>query len=289
MLSAVLMILKILGLVLLGIFAVMIFLITLALFVPVRYRITGFRKNRDEVPVHVQARITWLFSAIRVIASYPEAIYLKVKVFFLPIFRFPEERKQKTEEARKKKEYNQANVRMQDMSAKEEIHEETDQRTRIEKKKAWKTPEKKNILKKIFEKIRYTILGMCAKIKDAVFSVNRYRDILKSREFQSAFSLCSGQLYKIYRHVRPTRVKAKITVGAKDPSATGQIFEIYSMLYPFIGNDILVTPDFEHTVLEGNFYIKGRISMYVLLLAAWKIYQDKNIRKLILLLKREED
>jgi hypothetical protein len=139
----------------------------------------------------------------------------------------------------------------------------------------------------LFNKIRYTTKEIYAKIKDVVENISYYVEIIKSDRFKKAIKLCWRQLGAIVRSIRPTKLKAQLVFGTGDPASTGQILEFYSILYPFIGNNVVITPDFEAKIMEGEFLIKGRVTVIVLLRAAWTIYRDKNIRKLIKLLKRE--
>ena len=48
-----------------------------------------------------------------------------------------------------------------------------------------------------------------------------------------------------------------------------------------------IEPDFEEQIVEGETYIKGRIFVIVLLVAAWKLYFDKDLRKMLKSLKKE--
>lgn len=50
----------------------------------------------------------------------------------------------------------------------------------------------------------------------------------------------------------------------------------------------MIEPDFENQVVEGTFFIKGRITLVVLVCAAIKLYFDEDIRHFLKRFKREE-
>ena len=76
--------------------------------------------------------------------------------------------------------------------------------------------------------------------------------------------------------------------GTGDPSSTGQLLSVYGMLYPFIGNHVFLQTDFENQIVEGDLYIKGKIKIWVFLWAAFKLFIDKDLRRVLKLLKKEE-
>ena len=73
----------------------------------------------------------------------------------------------------------------------------------------------------------------------------------------------------------------------EDPATTGQIVAAYGILYPLVGGSVFLQPEFEEKVIEGDVYIKGKITGIIFLIAGLKIALDKNIWRLIKLLKKE--
>ena len=142
--------------------------------------------------------------------------------------------------------------------------------------------------KQFFAKITYTIRNFYAKIidtrqkaSDITAKITDFIEKLKSDEVKQALSLCFGQLLKIWKSIRPKKIRVHIVVGMEDPAATGKILEFYSILYPYIGKHVNIRPDFDHPIIHGDFLIRGQVISYVVLLAAFKIYRDKNIRKVM--------
>ena len=49
-----------------------------------------------------------------------------------------------------------------------------------------------------------------------------------------------------------------------------------------ISDYVKLTPNFEPGIhASGDLYLKGRIRLFGILLRAWRVYRDKNIRKVL--------
>ena len=71
------------------------------------------------------------------------------------------------------------------------------------------------------------------------------------------------------------------------------LFVIYKMcirdrLYPVIGETVHISPDFEEARLEGDFDIRGRVRIAVVLDVVLRIILDKKTWRFIRQLKKEE-
>lgn len=136
--------------------------------------------------------------------------------------------------------------------------------------------------------IEYTIQELCGKIKSTMENIRYYANLLQGETFRSAFRNAKGQLFRILKMVRPRKCRINLLIGLDDPAGTGQIMAVYGMLYPLIGQHVFIQADFEEKIVEGDLYIKGKITAIVFLIAALKLYMDKNVRKLLKMLKRED-
>lgn len=151
-----------------------------------------------------------------------------------------------------------------------------------------KLKEKIMQIRRIFQKIWYTLTGICDKIKTIWENIEYYIGILQSDTFKQAFSLCKDELSSVFSYIRPRKFQADVTIGMDDPAATGKILSYYGMLYPFIGSSVNVVSDFERKRLEGTVFIKGKIRLFTFVKAALRIYFNKDIRKLLKLFKKED-
>ena len=50
------------------------------------------------------------------------------------------------------------------------------------------------------------------------------------------------------------------------------------MMYPLIGEYTELQPDFERRILKGNACIEGRFRVIYVLIVAWNLIWDKNVR-----------
>lgn len=134
--------------------------------------------------------------------------------------------------------------------------------------------------------IEYTIGKICDKIKEIIENIRYYTEVLKSKTFRSAWAVSKKQLLRILRMLKPRVCRVNVLAGTGDPAGTGQLLAFYGMLYPWIGNCVSVEADFENKVMEGSLFIKGRVRVIVFLLAAFQLFINKNIRRLLKMLKR---
>lgn len=295
MISVLLSILKILGIILLILLGILLIFLLLVLFVPVRYRVSAERNIAKEQALHAQVKITWLFHILNMRYFYPEAAYLRVRVFFFTVFRSDREKKspekKKSETPSGASEIKEAEP---SSGASEKKEAETASGTAGEKETDHKdkTEEsRKHFFKGLFsalKNIKYTIHKIYDKIKHILKNIEYYLKVIRSETFQRAFGVCSTQILALLNSIRPKKMKGNLVIGTGDPASTGQILAVYGMLYPVIGDHINVTPDFERQIVEGNLFIKGRITVWRLLKTAWKVYFNRDIRRVIKLLKREE-
>ena len=86
----------------------------------------------------------------------------------------------------------------------------------------------------------------------------------------------------ILLHIAPKKYSGELSFGMKDPSLTGGICALISPIYVQIADKLQLYPDFEGELkVGGHGYMKGRIRLWGILIRAWRLYRDKNIRKVI--------
>lgn len=299
-LTVLLLILKILGIVLLVLLGILLALLLIVLFVPVRYQGSGYREEGDPVPVHVQLKVTWLLHLVRVSFIYPEEAFLKVKVLFFQILPAKEKKKKasnkKKDDRAAKKEADGKNQKTDKKEAGSDVRDTaSDQKISDEGNAADEDggDDRRTLsdfVRKLFSAVRnikYTIRKIYDKINHIIHNIRYYIRILQTESFKRAFVLCREQLLGLMKIVLPRKVSGTFTIGMEDPAATGQILSIYGILYPLIGDNITVIPDFEKPVMEGSFRFKGKITAFTLIRIAAKIYFDKDLKRVICLFKKE--
>ncbi len=320
MITILLSVLKFMGIFLLTVLCLLLLVLLLVLFVPVRYHVLVKRKLPEDNPLTAQIKVSWLLHILNLGFFYPEAAYLRVRVFCFTIFRSDkpgrssktpsgrkkdrsadarrkgketektaEEPKQAKQEepARQQKQMEDQDLVWNNSRTKEQRpKEEQSQRADEEEKK--ETP--LSFLKRLFQvliNIKYTICKIYDKIKDVISNIRYYIRVIQSDTFSRAWTLCSGQVFSLLKNILPGKLDGELLIGTGDPAGTGQVLAIYGMLYPLIGSHIDVKPDFERQILEGRLFLKGKITVFRAVKTAWIIYFNKDMRRLIKLLKRE--
>lgn len=160
--------------------------------------------------------------------------------------------------------------------------------------------EKISLWERICRVLRRIIAWFSELYRNTESAVNRLTDRIESIEEQCRFylELLGGEdarrLYRktadvtggLLRHVKPRQMEAWLEVGTGDPASTGQILALWGMLYPLLGENIRITPDFERKYLEGEIHIKGRIRACVLLFHGLRLILDRRLWRLIRQLKK---
>ena len=118
-------------------------------------------------------------------------------------------------------------------------------------------------------------------------NIKKYIGIIQTVEFKEAFELCKGSLARLFRMIKPRKLKISGKVGMTSPDQTGYVCAAIGVISPFFKKQIHVIPDFDNFVIKGNVLIKGRIYIFVVLIVGIKVFFDKNIRKVVEMFKQE--
>lgn len=140
------------------------------------------------------------------------------------------------------------------------------------------------ISKKI-AKIQYTIRSIYDKIKKIWQNISYYQELFTDRETKQLLSYVMLRVNKILKNLRPRKLKAEILFGTGAPDTTGYAYGVYGMLMPILGPSVLVTPDFQRAVLEGNFQASGFTTLSVLLGQVLQVIRDKRLKQFLNRLK----
>ena len=269
-------ILKILGITLGGVIALLLIIAALVLFVPIRYRGNASFCNKPDV----SARITYLLHMISVRFEMHEGkSELVIKLFGIKLGK---KKKRKGKKKKKKNNKNKAvslnegTLPVMDDDAPEDLPVKLPSK----KQKAYvtedsddffeeKSPnEKKSIFKRIKDKYN--------KISSKVRNIS---DEINDKTNRAAFAILKDGLAKIIRHVRPSKYVIEILFGLGDPALTGEVLgAAYSFAF-LSGLDVNITPDFENKIFEANSSFKGRIRLFTLAIICLKVYRNKEFKK----------
>lgn len=323
MVHILLLILKIIGITLLILLGILLLAVLCVLFVPIRYRIYAAKEEAADA-YSAKAEISWLLHILSLRLRYEKKIICKVRLFGIVIYDFAkreeyanrkaekekkragkEAKKEAKEEAKKEKkkkaaqeaggetkeEFRQNAVVKEDAKQSiADVRQPAPDETKQEEKQGF-FDKVKAFFSMLYEKLKnilYTIRKICDKIKQVIADIAYYKVVLEKEESKEAFLCCKKQLTAIWKNICPKKLSIRLAIGFDDPATTGQFVSFYSMFYPWIYHTITLEPDFEQSLFQGTFFCKGRVTIFVLLKAAWIVYFDKNIRTFLRLWKKED-
>ncbi len=320
MLHMTVLILKIIGIVLLSLLGLLLLLIALVLFVPVRYRLSV---DADK-GVRARAQVSWLLHLLHATASYENGFGAVIRIFGIPVKRIPgaggagetegaaKKGRRASKKTKKEPEEQEGpaqaseNGQGQDGTAQaSENEQEQDGAAQSTDPAGDDSAGKKSVFRRIgrffaaigrffravaafFHNLWYTIHNICDKIKGVTDRIGYVLDVIASEEGKNSIALVKRELGTLLRHLCPTRLQGQLAVGMEDPAKAGQLAAIAGMLYPIYGNHISITAVFGEKSLNGTLFLKGRIRIATLLRIAWRVYFNRDMRKFLHRLKREE-
>lgn len=308
MISVLLTILKIIGIAALVILGVILLILLLVLFVPVRYAADGSCLDGG---ASAEVRVTWLLHAVSAKAAYckGQAFHMCLRLFGIPVYDNlkPRDRKSKNKKIKSTETKHGRTGEIQAASIEDRPDEKisaddaaeyglfTDNKTQDSHVEHMEEP-KSNIFQKIkqifvnfvnfFKNIKFTFHKICdtiVKIKD---NIKYYLKLLQLDSTKQAFATCRKQFGKVVKKIVPRKFQINLHLGFDDPATMGEVLAVWGMFYPWHQGHVNIQPEFDTAVIEGNFFLKGRISIHVFVQAACILYFNKNIKLLIKRFKR---
>lgn len=289
--SIILGILKVIGIILLCLLGLILLFFLSVLFVPFRYKIYADGNVDDtDKSCHLTAKISWFIISICGKYAYPSEDGPVIKIGPFTIYGGKEKpKKEKKVKKKSKKEEIISEEEKTDVSESvQEVSEEVQEKENLDnsgEKKERKTLKEKILYtrKKIYDRINEII----TKIKYILANYHKYMDIIKSKEFANIFKLCKKSVFRMIRMVKPRRVRIRGTIGMNSPDQTGYVCAAVGVISPYYKKQIHITPDFERFILNGNILIKGRAYGIVFMIIGLKFLVNKNLRKLIKMIRKE--
>lgn len=309
--------LKWIGIILLAILCLLVLLVCIVLFVPVRYEIRAAFPG-DPKRIAAQGKCSWLLHLFSVKVIYQEEKLDWKMRFAWKVFKEqdeeekpqkksrkkqkakPKKKKEKkakrstasevktsetsnsgSEEKAEKKEEVKASERLKQMECKlpqTEVHKAEPEIPEVERPSLWKRICDK--IKAFFEKIKYTFRQICDKIKVICETKEKVTEFLENEVHRTAFSKALKEMVWLKRFLKPKKARVDLHFGLEEPDKTGLVLAACGMIYPFVGEYMNIRPDFENQILEGEFYMKGRLRAVYLVILAARLFFDQSIRAL---------
>jgi len=303
MLDIVLKIITVIGIILLALLGLVVFLLLLVLFFPISYRVKG---EKDAETLSLAVKLDWLFGFLRGRYLYPTPGKVVVKLLWFTLYdsSVPEKQKEgKTNDAGsepgQKTSTSSETAEVRAPQQEQELQQDKGSSEKIESGKdaeamtdsapdTGKEPGKGlfGFITAKYEKIKYTISKIYDKIKHIWDNITFYRDLFQEEETQGLLKHGMERLKKIFKNIRPRKLRGNVLFGTGSPDTTGYILAVCGIFSPLYGGAINITPDFEQTVLLGDFYIAGHITIFQVLFHSLMLIFDKRLKRLNTKLKK---
>lgn len=317
MLHILLLILKWIGIVLAVFLLLVLLLINLGLFVPVRYRADASCQNDIET-LEAEFELSWMWKLFFLTACWKKGkADMKIRIGWKYLFseekeendlqkekeeqKFLKEQKESLPPEKTNRSLPENNV--QEQAEKRECHQEKTE-SGIDKEEEEKESftadrrkaggrKKKPLWDRMKEKISEWIES-CKSFWRKIFAIGRnlrgkkgqIESFLTDASHRRAFCSLKREVRRFLGHVSPKDVKIVGKIGLEDPYMTGQALAVLGMLFPFFGENTVIVPDFENKVLEGSAHIEGKIHNFLMLAILWRLIKDRDVRKIIIDVKK---
>ena len=321
MTTVLLTILKIIGIVLLVLLGIMLFLLAVLLFVPVRYSVKGTVDNN----ITAEGKISWLCSILRYDFTFQEQeLNGEIRIFgFRPRKkeRVSEEELEEEAVSEVKDEVEEVvsdlvsntveeddsegkisksviesdsdKISPEEAAGRREQNPEMDFHTgRQNRKSSGKNsrPSGKNIfmrmwdkIKSFMKKIKNFFIGIQKRLTSFKEFVVKVKEIVTDTKNQYAVRRLWEELLYLLKHFGFRKIHTELTFALADPALTGQVLGVLCMM-PFLYQyDFHIFPDFESEsyYIRGSYDVKGRIQLIFLLVTAIRLLADKDIRSFL--------
>lgn len=322
-------ILKIIGILLAVLLGLLFAILMAVLFVPLRYRLEGWRRQENG-EFAVKGRVSWFLSLISVRFGYEKQGFLQIRLLGIPWKGLKVRKKTDGREDALPDDGPSSPVLLKATSI--ETAEKADKPKKLVQSEELPQPEKlaqseklpqskeppqpenltqaetllppansepgtlqkiigkiRNILRALWEKLKGVpnmarafkerLAGIVKSLRQKKEKFDQWRAYLGSEEVRATLRLLWRQTKRLFRHLRPQKVRIRGRFGFGDPALTGQVTGLVSLLPVFYQKELSLQPEFSEACLEGEFFLKGRIRAASLLLLALKIWFNKDFQK----------
>ena len=280
-----LLILKIIGISLLVILGILILLIGIVLFVPVRYKVAGDIRRTTKEKVAIHGKVTWFCSAVRYVFSYENNRFQGELLIFgrkrkekspITLEELMEEEDEQADSDSSEAEQTEGKDSEGEQTETENSKEE--QRKQADLKAVRKT--KENIFQKISNKIRNTVQRITSFIKNIKEKLVMLKALLTDEVNKRVCKKIFAELIKFLKHLRFRKLHTDLKYGFTDPSLTGQSFGVVCLIPVLYQYNVVITPDFEteSTYIEGTFDAKGHLRICHGVMMLIRLLLEKEVR-----------
>lgn len=301
-------ILRVIGIILLCILALILVILFLVLLAPIRYRImVDTDDGYDLKKIDAKVTISWLL-ILKGRFFFSEGIFKKsLKILFFEILKDKNNETGKKTVANKQDEP-QDNKEPETVSSKTEPPEteaastgiqdfmeqdtesfdtgkpnETFAKTndKIKKKKAIPCIHIADLYAWITETIDRVLGRNRKKIRELKRNVHKIVNAINDPSNRDFVILVLKEIRKLLKLIWFKKHKIYVKLGLQDPSLTGEIYGAYSVVNSIFKMNFLLEPDFDEKILIIKAKVSGQIRLISIVIIALKVVTHKTFRKII--------
>lgn len=320
------MILKALGILLLVLLFLVLLIVCTVLFLPFCYRAQVLKEEEGFACVKASGRVSWLFGAVALTASYEEQ---KSEAQILLFGASLETWKRRLKKIRRgeasvpRTEENETeNAPEAEKTAEQKAPDQKEKQQKVTAQKEQPEQEqepdapKKSILERFFGRIEYLpekLLNLASRLLQTAFRLlelpfrllekleqkiqagrrlkrkwESVKKFFRSKMFREALLHAKKEVLYFLKKAAPKKVTGTVRFGFNDPALTGETLGILGMIYGKLPKDLSVQPDFEQEILRGDVRMKGSFQAVTAAGIALRLFRDQNLRKTIRHFKHKE-
>lgn len=320
------MILKALGILLLVLLFLVLLIVCTVLFLPFCYRAQVLKEEEGFACVKASGRVSWLFGAVALMASYeeqkPEAQILLFGASLETWKRRLKKIRRGEASVPRTEENETENAPEAEKTAEQKAPDQTEKQQKVTAQKEQPEQEqepdalKKSILERFFGRIEYLpekLLNLVSRLLQTAFRLlelpfrllekleqkiqagrrlkrkwESVKKFFRSKMFREALLHAKKEVLYFLKKAAPKKVTGTVRFGFDDPALTGETLGILGMIYGKLPKDLSVQPDFEQEILRGDVRMKGSFQAVTAAGIALRLFRDQNLRKTIRHFKHKE-
>lgn len=320
------MILKALGILLLVLLFLVLLIVCTVLFLPFCYRAQVLKEEEGFACVKASGRVSWLFGAVALTASYeeqkPEAQILLFGASLETWKRRLKKIRRGEASVPRTEENETENVLEAEKTAEQKAPDQKEKQQKVTAQKEQPEQEqepdapKKSILERFFGRIEYLpekLLNLASRLLQTAFRLlelpfrllekleqkiqagrrlkrkwESVKKFFRSKMFREALLHAKKEVLYFLKKAAPKKVTGTVRFGFNDPALTGETLGILGMIYGKLPKDLSIQPDFEQEILRGDVRMKGSFQAVTAAGIALRLFRDQNLRKTIRHFKHKE-
>ena len=318
------MILKALGILLLVLLVLVLLIVCTVLFLPFCYRAQVLKEEEGFACVKASGRVSWLFGAVALTASYeeqkPEAQILLFGASLETWKRRLKKIRRGEASVSRTEENETENALEAEKTAEQKAPDQKEKQQKVTAQKEQQEQEpdapKKSILERFFGRIEYLpekLLNLASRLLQTAFRLlelpfrllekleqkiqagrrlkrkwESVKKFFRSKMFREALLHAKKEVLYFLKKAAPKKVTGTVRFGFDDPALTGETLGILGMIYGKLPKDLSIQPDFEQEILRGDVRMKGSFQAVTAAGIALRLFRDQNLRKTIRHFKHKE-